>query len=143
MAKSIKGIDKLIKKLKKLDDAVENDVEIVLAAVSNDMRNTAIDSLDTVSPGRDYVKPGGRTHRASKPGDAPNTDEGQLKSGLFASKKKKNEYAFGVSGVPYAKSLEYGTRKMAARPFIRPAFNKHKDEIAEEIDKIIKRILKE
>tara|TARA_Y100000310_G_scaffold316309_1_gene367840 strand:+ start:2354 stop:2932 length:579 start_codon:yes stop_codon:yes gene_type:complete len=91
------------------------------------------------------LKAGG-FHRASAPGEAPATDSGTLVAhiahfiterglrgtiGVFASDSEE------VSS--YAKWLEHGTRLMAARPFVRPSFRKHRKRILERIVKAAKK----
>ena len=72
-------------------------------------------------------------HIASKPGDAPNDDSGNLKRNIRASKTKGNTrkgYSATVKAVtPYAYDLEYGTSKMKPRPFMRPALAKNRKKI--------------
>lgn len=40
----------------------------------------------------------------------------------------------------YAQYVEYGTSRMAAQPFIRPAYEAHKHELMEEVAKSIGRL---
>ena len=42
----------------------------------------------------------------------------------------------------YAAHVEYGTSKMAARPFLTPAFNKNKDNVTRKIRNNIKKVVK-
>ena len=51
---------------------------------------------------------------------------------------KKRRKAKGVStGVEYAPYVEYGTYKMAARPFFRPAYNKNIKKLDEKLKQIL------
>ena len=51
---------------------------------------------------------------------------------------KKRRKAKGVStGVEYAPYVEYGTYKMAARPFLRPAYNKNVKKLDEKLKQIL------
>lgn len=61
-----------------------------------------------------------RTHRASAPGQAPATDTGRLASSITFDKRGELTATVG-SFLPYAMYLEYGTSRIAARPFFRPA----------------------
>lgn len=85
--------------------------------------------------GRGKRRTGARTaiHVASKPGDAPNKDTGNLIRNIRVSKTKGNTrkgYSATVKAVtPYAYDLEYGTSKMKPRPFMRPALAKNKKKI--------------
>lgn len=90
---------------------------------------------------------GGRTgiHIASKPGDAPNKDTGNLIRNILVSKVKGNArrgYSATVKATtPYASSLEYGTRRMKARPFMAPALAKNKPKIEKLIRNAVRSAL--
>lgn len=69
----------------------------------------------------------GKGHVPSAPGQPPNADTRQLDTSIETV--KAGELAVDViSNAPYSKALEYGTHKMAARPFMRPATQKRKAE---------------
>lgn len=92
-------------------------------------------------------------HQASAPGEPPAVDTGRLRGSISTNwtgsgMRKGNvdgaaqsgdgieapvgrEFTVSVgSAAPYASWLEYGTKKMAARPFIRPIFDKFKSKIS-------------
>jgi HK97 gp10 family phage protein len=69
--------------------------------------------------GRVY-KRGKVSHQASAPGEAPANDLGFLVNNVKAEVTGEL-VASTLSLAPYSVHLEYGTRKMAARPFLRPA----------------------
>jgi len=110
----------------------------------------AVRSIRSPSGGRVYVRRkarrgkrgfgrGSRTgiHIASKPGDAPNTDTGNLIRNIRVSKTKGNTrkgYTAYVRAVtPYAYDLEHGTSRVKARPFMGPALAKNAPKIEELI----------
>jgi HK97 gp10 family phage protein len=66
------------------------------------------------------VTVGYRYHRASAPGEAPAVDLGNLKGSISAEMTGETTAVVGVSA-EYGIPLEYGTRKIAKRPFARPA----------------------
>lgn len=73
----------------------------------------------------------------SAPGSPPAVQTGRLKGSITHYKLKDSEQWTVVAGgdqAPYAKYLEYGTRKMAARPFMRPAML----AIAETVPELLK-----
>lgn len=45
------------------------------------------------------------------------------------------------TNVEYAPHVEYGTYKMAAKPFLNPAYDKHIEEFEENVSRIVRRIL--
>jgi len=72
---------------------------------------------------------------------------GRLKRGIYAASFTKSNYkkvgktnrgikpkrgtAIIASGTWYGRLLEYGTKKMAAKPFLRPALDEAKDKAIE------------
>ncbi|WP_126173463.1 HK97-gp10 family putative phage morphogenesis protein [Altericroceibacterium xinjiangense] len=70
----------------------------------------------------------GKNHRPSAPGHAPNRDTGILQAHLKAVQTGRHE-AEVRSEAPYSAALEFGTSKMAARPFLRPA----RDKVAKDL----------
>ena len=62
---------------------------------------------------------------ASQPGQPRHLRSGDLRLSLF--KEVTMHPIVGVFGAAtnYAKYLEFGTSKLAARPFLRPAYKKH------------------
>ena len=76
-----------------------------------------------------------RTHQASAPGEAPAQDLGGLSMSIAVSVPLSDRRAVElVADAPYAVHLEYGTRKMAARPFMRPAV----DKVLPKAEKIVR-----
>lgn len=60
-------------------------------------------------------------HQASAPGEAPANDTGRLVASIVRSLQVELIAVDITAGTEYATWLEYGTRHMAARPFLRPA----------------------
>ncbi len=88
----------------------------IIAETLEDIDKTVQTGLAAGGTGRTYG-----SHVASSPGQMPATDTGNL-AGSLQSELDKNSYvgSYGTS-VDYAPHLEYGTSKMAARPFLTPA----------------------
>lgn len=63
----------------------------------------------------------GRSHQASAPGEPPATMTGELAQSIEVDEDATSKSAYAVAGSPWAKWLEFGTRMMAARPFMRAA----------------------
>ena len=96
------------------------------------VRSTAIRSIQSQSVGetvRRYREGSseGYDHVASVAGDPPNTDNGDLVRSIQIE-VKPNEVFVG-SSLPYAAHLEFGTRRMAARPWLVPALESRSREI--------------
>lgn len=67
-------------------------------------------------------KRGSRTHTASAPGAPPAVDTGTYRNSIHSYPLSGDTW--GVSdGVGYGVMLEFGTRKMAARPSLQPAMD--------------------
>lgn len=70
--------------------------------------------MNTSPAGRQYGR-----HTASQPGYPPNVDTGILRNSIQAVPTGGFSAAV-VARAPYAVHLEFGTSKMAARPFFAP-----------------------
>lgn len=79
----------------------------------------------------------GKNHVPSKPGEPPNQDTGVLSSNIEAARFGRLKAKI-TSSAPYAAALEFGTSKMAARPYMRPARDKKKAEVRNIVAKTIK-----
>ena len=114
------------------------------------IRNHAVKSIKTPSPGRVYRKgkakrkSGGSVssvgiHIASKAGDAPNVDTGNLwrNISVVGASKGKRPFALIRSRAAYSSHLEFGTRKMDARPFMYPALKANRKKILLGIKKAL------
>jgi HK97 gp10 family phage protein len=145
MSENVEGLNSLLKKLQNLDTESKKSINAEIFKAVNKMKNSTIDAIQTPSEGRAY-KRRGKTHIASKPGEAPNIDTGILLKSIIAD-ISPNIFT-GIMGVrnrealKYALYLEFGTSKMAARPFLKPSFNKHKKEAKEKILNAIKQALR-
>jgi hypothetical protein len=103
-------------------------------AISEAVRVTAVevqaDSVKSIQrgskTGRTY-KRGNITHRASAPGEAPATDSEILVGSIDTVKLTRLSYKTGTL-LDYGRWLEYGTQKIAERPWLRPAVQRNKEE---------------
>jgi HK97 gp10 family phage protein len=71
--------------------------------------------------GRLYRRGGGRVHQASAPGESPASDTGNLVKNIISELERNNKTVYVVANTIYAFWLEFGTRLMAARPFLNRA----------------------
>ena len=86
---------------------------------AQELRTQIIQNLSQPGRGRTYVRIRS-THTASAPGDSPAVDSGRLRQSIAVVKVGAGVYRVGTN-VVYAPGLEFGTRKVSARPFLRPA----------------------
>lgn len=73
------------------------------------------------------------THRASAPGEFPKTDRGQLVASLFFRVAGNKLSAYFGTKLAYGRYLEFGTSRMAARPWLRPTFRAKRDSIRSRV----------
>lgn len=84
----------------------------------------------------------GTGHQPSDPGEPPNRESGLLQNhlGVVQADTLASEV---VSDAPYAAALEFGTSRMAARPYLRPARDRLAPKIGGlfhgEMDELVKR----
>jgi HK97 gp10 family phage protein len=70
----------------------------------------------------------GAAHVPSKPGEPPNEDTGLLRSRIEVHQTAPLTVQVS-SNAPYAVELEFGTSKMAERPYMRPATKRKRKEV--------------
>lgn len=70
----------------------------------------------------------GKNHVPSKPGEPPNEDTGTLRRNITVTQVGPLHVRV-ASNAPYSAYLEFGTSKMAARPFMGPAARAKKKEV--------------
>lgn len=92
--------------------------------------------LDPPKTGRVY-RIGNKRHQASAPGQAPANLSGVLRRSVDFNVKGSTELEFGAKA-DYAKYLEQGTQKMAARPYLLPAIYKQQRNMLAFFEKWIK-----
>jgi len=112
--------------------ALTRESNIIVQKVATDIHYEVVASFEGPKSGRYYAVPGvrssrkgggGRRHRASAPGQAPARMFGLLAAST-AIGRSYNQAVIYV-GSKYAAHLEYGTSRMAARPFLRPVARKY------------------
>jgi HK97 gp10 family phage protein len=83
-------------------------------------KNLVIDKLSQPGKGRVYRRGVSAVHRASAPGDPPAVDTGRLRGSTQSEVMATSSGAFGIVSVntEYAAYLEFGTEKIAPRPFM-------------------------
>ena len=127
MLAKIKFTRNLDQVVKKIDDmAAQRMAETCLH-----VQNKTKEKLSGNRTGRTYRVPGtNRTYTASAPGEPPAQMHGQLRNSIqFRVKGGRTVSGEVGSGLKKAPMLEFGTRKMAARPFLRPTFQEELPEI--------------
>lgn len=76
----------------------------------------------------------GKNHVPSEPGQPPNADTRHLDTNIETKLVDSyNPKVTVTSQAEYSAWLEYGTEDMAARPFMRPALEKNRSELANSV----------
>jgi HK97 gp10 family phage protein len=129
----MKGKDRILRKLRFLASREFEDLAgAVIEEAADAVRAEAFQSISRGSVS-------GAGHVPSKPGEPPNRNEGTLQAGLSA--KRTGLLSAEVRAeAAHSAPLEFGTSKMAARPFMRPARDK---EAAGAIEKGIAKMNKQ
>lgn len=84
----------------------------------------------------DISGPPQRTHQASAPGEPPMSDTGRLASSIENRVDGLTGYVF--TRVKYGNHLEFGTRKMAARPWLFPSVEENAAQFRRDLMEILK-----
>lgn len=116
-----KGLDALEKRLKNMrGSALRKRIGSVLHTAGE---MVAVEAQLSITAGA----VSGKHHVASSPGEPPNNDTGELAGKIIGGRAHDVPGGIGVrvtSNAPHAVHVEYGTSKMAARPYMRPAADK-------------------
>lgn len=84
----------------------------------------------------------GRGHVPSAPGQPPNADTHLLSDNIETVQPAPLRVEVS-SNAPYAAALEFGTSKMAERPYMRPAVAKTRNEVTSLVRGAMNRVLRE
>ena len=93
-------------------------------------------SFNTSPPGQTYRR-GRVAHVASVAGYPPNIDTGKLMNAIYIYKPRALQRMISTGDTDYAAMLEFGTSKMAARPFMRPMVEELRKIAPEVFDRLI------
>jgi len=96
-----------------------------ILAGTEELRNEVVSLVtNTAKTGRVYGK-----HRASAPGEPFASDTGEALRQITTEYADSGLTGYVNSAVEYGAALEFGTEKMEARPYMRPALQNKKAEI--------------
>jgi len=134
------GSKQLQAALRNMSDEVRAEVGKEVLATAVKLRGDVVKSIQRgPAGGRTYRKYNPRrTHTASAPGQPPMTDTGRLANSIEFDREGDLTATVG-SKVAYAAYLEYGTSRMAARPYFRPAVERIRDQFNDRLEQAIKR----
>ena len=115
--------------MKKRTDEAKRNVARRIANAANLVRNTAVNSIRAEPKTGKVRKRDG--HVASAAGEPPASDTGILANSISTAiyTSDTSAEAHVVASTDYAAHLEFGTQKMAARPFMQPALERNREKI--------------
>jgi len=136
----LEGSEQLQRELRRLSDDLREEAGNVVLATAVEMRADIVKSIQSgPASGRTYRKSNPtRTHTASAPGQPPMTDTGRLANSITFDRIGDLTATVG-SELIYASWLEYGTSRMASRPFFRPAVERMRPVYIGKLEDIIRR----
>lgn len=120
--------------LKRLATALERNVSRALYTAGEYVADAAKDSII-----RGSVT--GKGHVASKPGEPPNANYRTLDGNIEAVQVGPFKVEVS-SNAPYSIHLEYGTSRMAARPFMGPAIAQSREQVENIINSAVSEAVK-
>lgn len=131
---AIRGLKSHVARLKALPALAERNVAKALFAAGQLIENEAALSITRGSVS-------GKGHVPSKPGEPPNSDTHRLDRSIETVRVGPLKVKVQATA-SYAVPLEFSTSRMAARPFMRPARDKKKDEARDLVAKGLNAALK-
>lgn len=127
--------DNMSESIKLCCDKVRSDIQESMAKTERDMSKTYFTNNKT------------KAHHPSLPGNPPARDSGNLSNSIRYEVHSEGSEIYGVVGSTqkdpdYAVFTEYGTNKMAPRPWLRPAMQKNNEWIRKSIANAVANTLK-
>jgi phage gpG-like protein len=128
------GLQQLLSQLKAVGAASDTVILETMTDLVTDTQAFAIQGIQRgPKSGRTYRR-GNVVHTASAPGQYPATDTGRLASSVRAELPTEASMTARVgTSVAYGPMLEFGTSRMAARPWLLPSFQKAKIGVEQEL----------
>lgn len=134
------GDDRLRIRLRRIAEDLRTELKEAVAAGAGVVRDTAVGSMGTPKSGR-LVMRGAALHRASAAGEPPAVETGRLQASVRAQVDLDGLGAEVGTALDYGALLEFGTRKIAARPWLFPAFERRRKEIRARIEAAVEKAL--
>lgn len=127
--------DNMNKSIKLCCEKVRSDIQESMAKTERDMSKTYFTNNKT------------KAHHPSLPGNPPAPDTGNLRESIRYEVHGEGSEIYGVVGSTqkdpdYAVFTEYGTNKMAPRPWLRPAMQKNNEWIRKSMANAVANTLK-
>jgi HK97 gp10 family phage protein len=128
---SMKGMERHKKRLQNMRQAAKQ----ITAALYSAGQDIELEAEHSITQG----SVSGKGHVPSAPGQPPNRDTGTLDTNIETTIEAQNPPTVHVtSNAPYSAALEYGTSKMAERPFMRPATEKNRKKVGQKVAQAVR-----
>jgi HK97 gp10 family phage protein len=139
----LEGSEQLQRELRRLSGDLREEAGKAVLATAVEMRADIVKSIQRgPASGITYEKyKPRRTHTASAPGQPPMSDTARLANSITFDRLGDLTASVG-SELNYAPWLEYGTSRMAARPFFRPAVERMRPKYIGKLEDLIGRAMK-
>jgi phage gpG-like protein len=128
----VEGLNKLLAQLREIDGD-----DVVLDAITDVVTDTHALAVSGIQRGPKTgarYRRGGVVHQASAPGQYPASDTGRLASNVrFELPTPSNMTGRVGTNIAYGPYLEFGTSRMAARPWLLPSFERAKIGVEREL----------
>lgn len=136
----VRNLSSLQAKVKRLDWGIQAAVVVGLRSIADPLENDVKQSIRQGPKSGRIVRRyhPTRVHQASAPYQAPADDRGMLANSIQVDVDPKQFNLTLSAAAPYARELEYGTRHMLPRPFLRPALARFRERIINAIHNAIK-----
>jgi HK97 gp10 family phage protein len=135
---TIPNLDAVQKAITQYGLKAELEVSKALNATGTSIVNGVKKQMRSSKSGRRYKRGRSGVHIASAPYEAPAVDTGILINRSMYETKINNLHFVVGSNVKYSEHLEFGTRKMAARPFLRQSVINRQSEIKQILSKFMR-----
>lgn len=138
----VRNMSSLQAKVKRLDWGIQASVVTALRSLAGPIEQDIKQELTRVKSGNVVTRyrPERRV-KVSKPFEPPAKDLGMLVNSIEVDVDPVQFNMTLSASAPYAQELEYGTRHMLPRPFLRPALARWRERIITAIQNAIKESL--
>lgn len=124
----VKGINRARNNVRTLTRKVQNNADLAVEQWAKKVQRESVRRIKSPpKTGRVYSRSGGRTHRASAPGESPAEDTGALSRSIRVRGRKGSLRRRIGSRLIYA-WWETGIRGQPERPYLRPSLRAKKRE---------------
>jgi len=139
---TVRNADRLMRKLRQIPLDARSGIGTALAGSVVMLDSYAKQKIQGGGRGGRTYRRRSTTHQASAPGEFPKTDTGQLVASLFFRVSADKLRAFFGTKLAYGRYLEFGTSRMAARPWLRPTLRANRDKITARVRAAVKEALR-